>query len=70
MHSWSEPARPVGSEVATSPRELSITFTEGVEPLVSTMRVGGPNGAAIATGKPHVASDSNRQLTTEARRTL
>ncbi len=54
---------PVGSEVAVSPPELSITFTEGVEPLFSTIQVGGPNGALIATGKPHVAPDNNRQLT-------
>ena len=62
-HAFLERASPpVGSEVAVSPPELSITFTEGVEPLFSTIQVGGANGAAIATGKPHVAPDSNRQL--------
>ncbi len=55
----------MGSEVAASPPELSITFTEGVEPLFSTIQVDGPNGAAIATGKPHVAPDSDRRLVVE-----
>ena len=54
---------PVGSEVTVSPPELSITFTEGVEPLFSTIEVHGANGAAIATGAPHVAPGSNRRLT-------
>ena len=52
-HAFLERASPpVGSEVAASPPELSMTYTEGVEPLFSTMEVGGPNGEAIATGKP------------------
>ena len=60
-HAFLERASPpVGSEVTVSPPELSITFTEGVEPLFSTIAVHGANGAAIATGKPHVAPDSNR----------
>jgi methionine-rich copper-binding protein CopC len=63
-HAFLERASPpVGSEVATSPPELSITFTEGVEPLFSTIEVHGASGAVIAAGKPHVAPDSNRQLT-------
>ncbi|MGC1407617.1 MAG: copper resistance protein CopC [Acetobacteraceae bacterium] len=62
-HAFLERASPpVGSEVTASPPEVSITFTEGVEPLFSTIQVDGPNGAAIATGKPHVASDGDRRL--------
>ncbi len=62
-HAFLERASPpVGSEVATSPPELSITFTEGVEPLFSTIEVDGPNGAAVVAGKPHVASDGDRRL--------
>jgi hypothetical protein len=53
---------PVGSELAVAPPELSITFTEGVEPLFSTITVHGANGAAIATDTPHVAPDGNRRL--------
>jgi methionine-rich copper-binding protein CopC len=65
-HAFLERASPpVGSELATAPPELSITFTEGVEPLFSTIQVHGANGAAIATGTPHVAPDSNRRLTVE-----
>lgn len=53
---------PVGGEVAASPPELSVTFTEDVEPLFSAIEVDGPNGTAMATGKPHVAPDSDRRL--------
>jgi copper resistance protein C len=64
-HAFLERASPpVGSEVTISPPELSITFTEGVEPLFSTIEVHGANGAAIATGTPHVATDSNRRRLT------
>lgn len=53
---------PVGSTVAASPPELSMQFTEGVEPVFSKIEVDGPNGAAVATGKPHLAPDDNRRL--------
>jgi len=55
----------VGSEIATSPPELSITFTQEVEPLFSTIEVDGPNGVAVATGKPRVAPDNNQRLVLE-----
>jgi methionine-rich copper-binding protein CopC len=65
-HAFLERASPpVGSEITTSPPELSILFTEGVEPLFSQIEVGGADGAAIATGKPHLAPDSNRRLIIE-----
>jgi methionine-rich copper-binding protein CopC len=63
-HAFLERASPpVGSEVATSPPELSITFTEGVEPLFSTIEVRDANGAVVPLGKPHLAPDNNRRLT-------
>jgi hypothetical protein len=62
-HAFLERASPpVGSEVPASPPEVSIIFTEGVEPLFSKIEVDGANGAAVATGKPHVAPDNNRRL--------
>lgn len=63
-HAFLERASPpVGSALAVSPPELSITFTEGVEPLFSTIELRDANGAAVSTGKPHVAPDNNRRLT-------
>ncbi len=65
-HAFLERASPpVGSEVPASPPELAITFTEGVEPLFSTIEVHGANGAAVSTGTPHVAPDNNRRLAVE-----
>jgi methionine-rich copper-binding protein CopC len=65
-HAFLERASPpVGSELAAAPPELSITFTEGVEPLFSTIEVHGANGAAVSTGAPHVVPDNNRRLAVE-----
>jgi copper resistance protein C len=62
-HAFLERASPpVGSEVGTSPPEVYITFTEGVEPLFSTIEVRGAGGAAIAAGKPHSAPGNDRRL--------
>jgi len=63
-HAFLERASPsVGSEVPTSPPELSITFTEGVEPLFSTIELHDASGVAVSAGKPHVAPNNNRRLT-------
>jgi len=62
-HAFLERASPpVGSEIAASPPEIAITFTEGVEPLFSAIEVHGPNGAAVSAGTSHVAPDNNRIL--------
>jgi copper resistance protein C len=53
---------PAGSEVAASPPELSMTFTEGVEPLFSTIEARDTNGAAVSAGIPHAAPGNNRRL--------
>ena len=66
-HAFLERASPpVGSEVTVSPPELSITFTEGVESLFSTIAVHGAERRRDRHGaKPHVAPDSNRRLIVE-----
>ena len=62
-HAFLERASPpVGSTVDASPTELSITFTEDVEPLFSTIDVRDQNGASVTTGKPHLAADNARRL--------
>ena len=62
-HAFLERASPpVGSEVVASPPEISMTFTESVEPLFSTIEVRDANGAAVSAGGLHVAPDNNRRL--------
>ncbi len=51
-----------GAVLAVSPPELSLTFSEGVEPLFSTIELQDANGAPIAIGKPASASGNKRQL--------
>ena len=53
---------PVGSSVPTAPHTLTLRFTEGVEPLFSTVAVNDGNGTAITVGKPHTASGNDREL--------
>jgi len=65
-HAFLERATPsAGSDVAASPFEVSLTFTEGVEPLFSTVEMRDASGATVPTGKPHVAPGSNRRLVIE-----
>jgi methionine-rich copper-binding protein CopC len=53
---------PVGGEAGVSPPELDLTFSEGVEPLFSTIEVHNAAGAAVAVGKPHIAPGNDRRL--------
>lgn len=59
----SEPA--VGSEVAASPHQLILTFTEGVEPLFTTVQLHDAAGTAVAAGKPHTEPGDDRKLVVE-----
>jgi hypothetical protein len=60
-HAFLERASPpVGSEIATSPPEVSITFTEGVEPSFSTIEVRSATGAVVSTGGPYIAGNNRR----------
>jgi methionine-rich copper-binding protein CopC len=65
-HAMLERASPlVGSEVTASPHEITLTFTEGVEPLFSTIEVRDAHGTAVATGKVRTEQGNNRRLAVE-----
>jgi methionine-rich copper-binding protein CopC len=53
---------PVGGEVTASPTQLVLTFTEGVEPLFTTVQVRDPTGADVAIGKPHTEPGNGRNV--------
>jgi hypothetical protein len=53
---------PAGSEVSTPPQQLILTFTEGVEPLFTTVRLRDASGANVSTGKPHTEQGDKRKL--------
>ena len=48
---------PVGGTVQQPPAEVSIHFTEGVEPLFSTITVQDAAGARVDTGGVHLEGD-------------
>ena len=65
-HAFLERASPpVGSESPASPPELSLTFSEDVEPLFSTIELRDASGAPVSTGKPHVTPGNSRRLAIE-----
>jgi hypothetical protein len=57
-HAFLEHARPaVGSEIATSPPAVVITFTEGVEPHFSQIEVKNASGARVDRNDVHTDGD-------------
>jgi hypothetical protein len=48
---------PVGSQMPVAPAELTLRFTEGVEPLFCTIELIGPSGAAVGVPAPRVVGD-------------
>ncbi len=59
---------PVGGAVA-SPSQISITFSEGVEPKFSGIAVSGPGGA-VPLGKAATAPGDNKVLVVKVGKTL
>jgi copper resistance protein C len=60
-HAFLDHASPlVGSTVPTAPHELSLSFTQNLEPAFSTVEVTGPNGARVDQGKPQVSGNGMR----------
>jgi methionine-rich copper-binding protein CopC len=52
-HAFLDHADPrVGSTVPTAPRELSLTYTQNLEPAFSAVEVTDANGARVDLGKP------------------
>ena len=47
---------PVGSTVASSPKEIVLSFTEPVEPAFSSIEVRSETGAAMQDGKASVGA--------------
>ena len=62
MLDHSEPR--VGNKVASAPREVTLTFTEKLEPAFSSITVTGPGGQRVDAGKPRV---SGNQMSTSVK---
>jgi methionine-rich copper-binding protein CopC len=60
-HAFLDHAEPlVGSTVPTAPRELSLSFTQKLEPAFSSVEVSDANGARVDLGKPSVSASVMR----------
>jgi copper resistance protein C len=54
-HAFLDHAEPrVGSSVPTAPRQLSLWFTQDLEPAFSTVEVQNSAGARVDQGKPRI----------------
>jgi copper resistance protein C len=54
-HAFLDHAEPrVGSSVATAPRQLSLWFTQDLEPAFSTVEVQNSAGGRVDQGKPRI----------------
>jgi copper resistance protein C len=60
-HAFLDHASPlVDSTVATAPSELTLWFTQNLEPAFSSVQVTGPDGARIDQGKPQISGNTMR----------
>ena len=50
----------VGSTVSTVPHEVSLTFTQNLEPAFSTVTVTDANGADVGQGKAEISGNTMR----------
>ncbi len=57
-HAFLDHAEPrVGNKVATPPREVTLWFTQKLEPAFSSMTVTNTAGQRVDTGKPRVSGN-------------
>ena len=60
-HAFLDHAEPrVGSTVQTAPRQLSLSFTQNLEPAFSSVEVSDANGARVDLGKPSISTSVMR----------
>ncbi len=60
-HAFLDHASPlVGSTVRTAPRELSLWFTQNLEPAFSTVTVTDASGARVDRGKAQISGNTMR----------
>ncbi len=60
-HAFLDHASPlVGSTVSAAPQEVSLTFTQSLEPAFSTVTVTDANGAEVSQGKAAVSGNTMR----------
>jgi copper resistance protein C len=50
----------VGSTVSSPPRQLTLWFSQNLEPAFSSVQVTGPSGARVDTGKARIGANTMR----------
>ncbi len=60
-HAFLDHASPlVGSTVSTAPRQVTLSFTQNLEPAFSSVEVTNTAGARVDTGKPRISGHTMR----------
>lgn len=50
------------TSVSSAPKVLTLSFSEGIEPNFSGVKVTGPNNAVVETGKLNLEPNNNAQI--------
>ena len=50
----------VGSTVPSAPRQLTMWFSQNLEPAFSSVQVAGPNGARVDSGRARISANTIR----------
>ncbi len=69
-HAQLEKATPAVGRAVTSPAEIRLKFSEGVEPRFSAIALTAEDGAAVPLGKPSLDPVDNSVLIAKVGRTL
>jgi copper resistance protein C len=60
-HAFLDHASPVvGSTVASAPHEVTLSFTQKLEPVFSSVEVTNSSGTRVDTGEPHISGNTMR----------
>jgi copper resistance protein C len=60
-HAYLDHASPqVGSNVPSAPPDITLWFTQSLEPAFSTVEVTGADGARVDQGKPQISGNTMR----------
>jgi copper resistance protein C len=60
-HAFLDHASPlVGSTVRTAPHQLTLSFTQNLEPAFSSVEVTGPTGARVDAGRAQIGGNTMR----------
>jgi methionine-rich copper-binding protein CopC len=59
-HAFLDHASPLVGSTVTAPQQLTLWFTQNLEPAFSSVEVTGPNGARVDAGRARIGANTMR----------